>query len=307
MEVLPRLVWHYDEPFADSSAVPTWYVSQLTRQHVTVALTGDGGDELFAGYPRYQAVWLASWLDRMPAFLRRIFAGRYWQNLPASTRQKSFGRRWKRFVEMLNQPPGRRYLEWIGIFGEARRAALYTEEFVGSLPNADPLEFLSAALARCGRRDPVTAFSLADLVTYLPCDLMNKVDIASMAHGLECRQPFLDYRVVELAVRMPSRLKFRRGRGKRILLETFADLIPEPIRRRPKMGFGVPLDHWFRDELKDYARDVLLDRRTLQRGFFRPEVVTQLLDDHQQGRFNHANRLWSLLILELWQREWVDL
>ena len=306
MEILPKLVWHYDEPFADSSAVPTWYVSQLTRQHVTVALTGDGGDELFAGYPRYQAVWLASWLDRMPGVVRQALAGRFWQRLPTSSRQKSFGRRWKRFVEMLNQPPDRRYLEWIGIFGETRRAALYTNEFTASLPNADPLAFLSAALARCGRRDPVTAFSLADLVTYLPCDLMNKVDIASMAHGLECRQPFLDYRVVELAARMPSRLKFRRGRGKRILMETFADLIPEPIRRRPKMGFGVPLEHWFRDELKDYARDVLLDRRTLQRGFFRPEVVAQLLDDHQQGRFNHASRLWSLLILELWQREWVD-
>ena len=161
-------------------------------------------------------------------------------------------------------------------------------------------------MARCNRRDPVTAFSLADLVTYLPCDLMTKVDIASMAHGLECRQPFLDYRVVELAARMPRRLKFRCGRGKRILREVFGDLLPEPIQRRSKMGFGVPLDHWFRHELKDYAREVLLDRRTLQRGYFRPEAVAQLLDEHQQGRFNHGYRLWSLLILELWQREWMD-
>ncbi|HUT14601.1 MAG TPA: asparagine synthase C-terminal domain-containing protein, partial [Thermoguttaceae bacterium] len=131
-----------------------------------------------------------------------------------------------------------------------------------------------------------------------------KVDIASMAHGLECRQPFLDHRVVELAAQMPRKLKFRRGRGKRILLEAFADLLPKPIRRRPKMGFGVPLDHWFRNELKEFAREVLLDRQTRQRGFFRPEVVTRLLDDHQQGRFDHSYRLWALLILELWQREW---
>ena len=137
MEVLPRLVWHYDEPFADSSAVPTWYVSQLTRRHVTVALTGDGGDELFAGYPRYLAVWLAEGFDRLPSLVRRMCAGGYWQRLPSGTRQKSLLRRWKRFVEMLGQPPARRYLEWIAIFGQARREALYSDEFDGrSCPRA---------------------------------------------------------------------------------------------------------------------------------------------------------------------------
>ena len=305
MEVLPRLVWHFDEPFADSSAVPTWYVSQLTRQHVTVALTGDGGDELFAGYPRYLAVWLAEAFDRLPRLMQRMAAGSYWQRLPSGTRQKSLARRWKRFVAMLGQPPARRYLEWIAIFGQARREALYSDAFSTSLPESEPLDFLTAALDRCDGRDPVTAFSLADLVTYLPCDLMTKVDIASMAHGLECRQPFLDYRVVELAATMPRRLKFRRGRGKRILRQVFGDLLPESIRRRPKMGFGVPLDHWFRHDLKDFTREVLLDPHTLQRGYFRPEAVAGLLDEHQQGRFNHGYRLWSLLILELWQRQWV--
>jgi asparagine synthase (glutamine-hydrolysing) len=305
MEILPRLVWHYDEPFADSSAVPTWYVSQLTRQHVTVALTGDAGDELFAGYPRYLAVWLAEGFDRLPTIMQRMLAGHYWQRIPSGTRQKSLVRRWKRFTEMLNLPPARRYLEWIAIFGQARRDALYSDEFSAALPQSDPLEFLSGALDRCNRRDPVTAFSLADLVTYLPCDLMTKVDIASMAQGLECRQPFLDYRVVELSARMPRRLKFRHGQGKRILRETFGDLLPESIQKRPKMGFGVPLDHWFRYELKDFTRGVLLDRQTLDRGFFRPEAVAQLLEEHEQGRFNHGYRLWSLLIFELWHREWL--
>ncbi len=255
MEILPRLIWHYDEPFADSSAAPTWYVSQLTRQRVTVALTGDGGDELFAGYPRYAAVSLAEAFDRLPTMLRRIGAGGYWRHLPAGTRQKSIRRRFKRFVEMLGKSPARRYLEWIAIFNESRRGSLYSDEFFGRLPEHDPLEFLADALARCNRRDSVTAFSLADLTTYLPCDLMTKVDIAAMAHGLECRAPFLDYRVVELAARMPIGLKFRHGRGKRILRQTFADLLPRSIQRRRKMGFGVPLDHWFRHELKDFARD----------------------------------------------------
>jgi asparagine synthase (glutamine-hydrolysing) len=304
--VLPKLVWHYDEPMADSSAVPTWYLSQVTREHVTVALTGDGGDELFAGYPRYWAVWLGSWFDRLPRWARRILAGQYWQRLPASPRQKSFRRRFRRFTEMLGKPPLRRYLEWIAIFGESRRAGLYSPEFLAGLPDADPLEFLEARAALCSDRDPVTSASLIDLTTYLPCDLMTKVDIASMAHGLECRPPFLDHRVVELAARMPLARKFRGGRGKRILLETFADLLPPAIRSRSKMGFGVPLDHWFRGPLAGFAREILLDKQTLDRGLFRHEAVAALIEDHVAGRFDHAYRLWALLVLELWQRRWVD-
>jgi len=303
--VLPKLVWHYDEPMADSSAVPTWYLSQVTREHVTVALTGDGGDELFAGYPRYQAVWLGSWFDRLPRMVRRVLAGQYWQKLPASPRQKSFRRRLRRFAEMLGRPPLQRYLEWIAIFGEARRAALYRPEFLESLPDADPLEFLQARAALCSKRDPVTAASLTDLVTYLPCDLMTKVDIAAMAHGLECRPPFLDHRVVELASRMPLARKFRRGHGKRILLETFADLLPVEIRGRSKMGFGVPLDHWFRGPLAGLTREVLLDKGALDRGIFRKETVAQLIEEHVTGRFDHAYRLWALLVFELWQRQWL--
>jgi asparagine synthase (glutamine-hydrolysing) len=306
VEVLDKLVWHYDEPFADSSAIPTWYVSELTRQHVTVALSGDGGDELFAGYPRYRAVRLARRVDRLPAARRRVLAGGYWQYFPGSARYKSIRRRLKRFMTALAKPPGRRYLEWIAIFNESQRAELYCDEFLASLPNVDPIEFLETARARSSGRDPVTSTSLTDLVTYLPCDLMTKTDIASMAHGLECRQPFLDHRVVEAAARMPVARKFARGRGKRILLEAFSDLVPKPIRRRPKMGFGVPLDHWFRGPLAEFAREVLLDPRTQGRGLFRPEATGRLLDEHVAGKSDHSYRLWALLVLELWQRRWVD-
>ena len=304
IEVVPRLVWHFDEPFADSSALPTWYLAELTRQHVTVALTGDGGDELFAGYPRYRAVWLADALDRWPAAIRWLAAGPFWRKVPSSSRQKSRLRQWKRFAEGFAHRPPRRYLEWIAIFGEARRAWLYREEHLARLPDADPLDFLDQAMLRSHGRDVLTAVSLADLLTYLPCDLMTKVDTASMAFGLECRQPFLDHHVVELAARMPLREKFRGGRGKRILLETFAEELPPAIRGRRKMGFGVPLDHWFRHELRDFARETLLDPQTESRGLFRPEAVRQLLDDHVAGRADHSQRLWSLLVLELWQREW---
>ena len=303
VRILPQLIWHYDEPFADSSAIPTWYVSQLTRQHVTVALSGDGGDELFAGYPRYKAVALAAALDRCWP-LRRVFGAGIWQRLPSSSRQKSTVRRFKRFCEVLRTPPSRRYLDWVGIFNEASRAALYRDDFLAALPDSDPAGFLQAALARAGARDAVSAFSLADLVTYLPCDLMTKVDIASMAHSLECRQPFLDYRLVELAASFPAAWKYRRGIGKRILRRAFGDLLPTEIWTRRKMGFGVPLDHWFRDELRPLTHDVLLSQSARCGAYFRLEAVQQMVEDHEQGRFNHCYRLWTLLVFELWLQRW---
>jgi asparagine synthase (glutamine-hydrolysing) len=152
----------------------------------------------------------------------------------------------------------------------------------------------------------VTAASLVDLVTYLPCDLMTKVDIASMAHGLECRAPLLDYRVVELAAQMPIGCKLARGRGKRILREAFPELLPPEVTRRPKMGFGVPLAQWFRGELASYARQVLLDPRALARDYFRAGAVERLLDEHQSGAFDHGYRLWGLLFFEVWHRTWLD-
>jgi asparagine synthase (glutamine-hydrolysing) len=306
VDVLKQLVWHYDEPMADSSAIPTYYVAKLTRQHVTVALTGDGGDELFGGYLRYRAVRLASWFDRLPSWARAAAGSRVFRNLARGQRQRSLVRRAGRFAEALASSPGRRYLEWMSMFNEARRAELYSNEFVAQLPNADPYEFLAQALARSRSRDPVTAASLADLVTYLPCDLMTKVDIASMANSLECRAPFLDHRVVELAARMPIGCKLHGGRGKRILREAFGDLLPRNLVRRPKMGFGVPLAAWFRGELGDYARQVLLDASALGRGYFRSEAVRRLLDEHRSGTFDHGYRLWGLVFFELWHREWID-
>jgi asparagine synthase (glutamine-hydrolysing) len=141
-------------------------------------------------------------------------------------------------------------------------------------------------------------------LTYLPGDLMTKVDVASMAHGLECRQPYLDHRVVELAGAMPVRWKYYRGRGKRILRRAFGDLLPNDIWRRRKMGFGVPLDHWFRNELAEMTNDLLLGRQFRERGYFRPEAVQRLVTEHQTGMFDHGYRLWALLVLELWQRRW---
>jgi asparagine synthase (glutamine-hydrolysing) len=305
LSILPKLVYHYDEPFADASAIPTWYLSELTRQHVTVALSGDGGDELFAGYGRYRSVALAARFDKLPQ-LRSLVAAKVWQRVPAGRRDRSLVRRSQRFGAALAQSPSRRYLEWVAIFREAQRAALYSDDFIARLPESDPHTFIATSWNKLKHRDAVSAASLTDLVTYLPCDLMTKVDIASMAHGLEARCPLLDHHVVQFAAMLPSRLKFRLGQGKHLLRKAYAADLPHEVFSRRKMGFGVPLAQWFRGELKDLARDILLSESANGRGIFRREAVEDLIAQHQSGDYDHSNRLWSLLFLELWMREWVD-
>lgn len=305
-QLLPKLIWHYDQPFADSSAIPTMYLAEFTRKHVTVALTGDGGDELFAGYDRYQAVSLASRVDRLPRWLRTMITHSGWQRIPSSVAQKSRRRRLKRFLAVLGQTPERRYLNWISIFDDVRRQELLSPEFCAQLGDHDAAEFILSAYDRHPGADMVRRTTAVDVDTYLPADILVKVDIASMAYGLECRSPFLDHHVAELAARMPLRLKLQGRQGKRILREVFADLLPESITRRPKMGFGVPLDHWFRGELRDLVSDTLLSQKSLSRGFFWPETVRRLVDEHVTSKWDHSARLWSLLVLELWQQRWID-
>jgi asparagine synthase (glutamine-hydrolysing) len=303
VSVLDQLAWHFDEPFGDSSAIPTWYLCQRTRERVTVALSGDGGDELFAGYDRYRALWLSGWFNRMiPA--APILGSRFVQSLPHSNRQRSFVRRLQRFGEALNQPAARQYMNWLQIFPERMRAELYRDEFLERLPNEDPYEFFESAWRGVGDRDTISRASLADLVTYLPCDLMTKVDIASMAHGLECRQPFLDYRLVEFAASLPASLKFRFGRGKRLLRRTFERLLPRQIWTRKKMGFGVPLGDWLKNELREMMRERLLSSESRCHQFLKPDAIEVLVDQHMTGRVNHCYRLWNLLVLESWLRRW---
>lgn len=306
LQILPKLIWHYDEPFADSSAIPTMYLSEMTRREVTVSLSGDGGDELFGGYQRYQAVKVAGWTDRLPSFVRGLLGAEIWQKFPASVRQNSKRRRLKRLLSAISLERRRRYLKWISIFDDERRASLYTPEFQASLGQFDPAEFLFAAYQECPERDFVTQTTCADVLTYLPCDILTKVDIASMAYSLEARAPFLDHHVVDLAARLPVEWKIQGRQGKQILIETFADLLPKRIQTRSKMGFGVPLDHWFRNELRPLLEDVLLSSQSLGRGFFEPQQVRQLVDEHTHGTWDHSYRLWSLLVLELWQQMFLD-
>ncbi len=315
-ETIPALADQFDEPFADSSALPTWYVSRETRQHVTVALTGDAGDELFGGYDRYRAIAIAATCDRLPGGLGTFLAGPLARALPASARAKTRSRAVRRLLEGVGAPYPGRYLRWVEMFDEDSRAGLYHDDWLevlardgaSSPDDADPASMLMRALNVAPSRDPVTRALIADTITYLPGDLLVKVDLASMAHSLECRAPFLDHRVVELALAMPldRKVRLRPGRSKVVLKRAFADLLPPPIRTRRKMGFGVPIDRWFRGELKEELRSVLLDPVCLNRGLFRPEAVTRLVDEHVSGRRDNAYRLWALLMLELWFRRQID-
>ncbi len=301
--ILDRLVYHYDEPFSDSSAVPTWYLAEMTRREVTVALSGDGGDELFAGYDRYRALQLSQQLQR---WLPVSWLNQSWwiKRLPDSNGRRSFLRRVRRFTEALGQPPIDRYMNWIQIFGEAQRLDLYQESFVEQLPDRNPNYFMRNAWRNAGNRDVVQCATSADLQTYMPCDLMTKVDIASMAHSLEARQPMLDYRLIEWAAALPSHLKMRGGRGKRLLVDTYYDLLPRAIWNRSKMGFGVPIAKWFRTSLRDRTYDALLGTDARCHAYFRTEAIERLVNEHMSGQSNQAYRLWNLLFLELWLRRW---
>jgi asparagine synthase (glutamine-hydrolysing) len=302
MDIVDRLVDQYDEPFSDSSAVPTWYLCELTRQHVTVALSGDGGDELFGGYERYRAL---EWSGRLQSWLPVSWLNQSWliKRLPDSNARRSLLRRVRRFCEALGQPPVERYMNWIQIFGEASRLDLYQESFIQQLPDRNPVDFLRNAWNKAGKRDLLSCASVADLQTYMPFDLMTKVDIASMAHSLEARQPMLDYRLVEWAASLPSHLKLKGTRGKKLLMDTYHDLLPNEIWHRPKMGFGVPIAKWFRTSLRDRTMDALLGADARCHAIFRPEAIRALVEEHMSGKGNQAYRLWNLLMLELWMRK----
>lgn len=298
IEILPKLADHFDEPFADSSAIPTWYVSELTRRHVTVALSGDGGDELFAGYLRYPVAALADRFYRNRA-LHAVGAAAAWQWLPSSDKQSSWLRKLKWFSGGLRLPAAERYLGGLATFTSDRKRALYRPEFAATIKD-DAADFVRQAWERSGKRDAITHASLADLVTYLPCDLMAKVDITSMAHGLECRAPLLDYRVVEFAASLPAALKHRSGRGKWLLQQAFGPMLPAEVFTRKKMGFSVPLATWFRNELKDFTSDLLFRSGAFCQQYFEPQAMQTLWEAHQQQRFDHSERLWSLVMLETW-------
>ena len=301
---VPRLVWHYNEPFADSSALPSLALCEMARGFVTVALNGDGGDEAFLGYDRYLATAVLDRLDWVPRPVRAL-AGAAGHALPPGM-AKSLTYRMRRFTDVLTLEPRDRYATWMTYFGSRDKSELYTPALWGELGATDSLALLDAAYEASDAPTFVERTAHTDVQLYLPDDLLVKMDIASMANSLEVRSPLLDHEVVEFAASLPLHLKLRGFTQKYLLRRAMRGLLPEAVLRRPKMGFGVPIDHWFRHELREMAYDVLLDARARQRGYFRPEIVRRYLDEHVEGRAHHHPRLWSLLMLEQWHRVFID-
>jgi asparagine synthase (glutamine-hydrolysing) len=302
--IIPRLVWHYGEPFADPSAVPTYYVSEMARRKVKVALNGDGGDECFMGYGRYATCRRIARFDSTPLLLRKLIATAV-MFLPRSVHRR-YGNRLSNFANLIggdDRRQSQRYAFTISYFMDHMKQDGYTDDMSARLAGSalDLLEpYFDAAPTL------VSGANWADIHTYLPDDLMVKVDVASMAHGLESRSPLLDHVFMEWAMSIPEHIKMAGGITKTLFKKAMEPYLPQELLYRPKMGFGCPVDHWFRGVLKEMAYDVLLSDAATSRQIFRRAYVEKLLDEHVSGRFNHHTRLWALLMLELWFRMWID-
>lgn len=306
LEILPTLVEHYGEPYADSSAIPTYYVAKETRRHVTVALNGDGGDESFAGYERYTAMRMAEAYYRIPKALRSSLIEFPAGLLPSSEIKRSRIRDGKRFLAAASLPRVERYFRWMSAFDRTAKSELYTKDFAHATASADAGAFLDQWFSRANGSGIIDATMLTDQMTYLPNDLLVKVDIASMANSLEARSPFLDHNVIEFAASLPEKMKISGFETKSFLKKVAAKLVPRDAIYRRKMGFGVPVGKWFRGEMKDFVRDVLLSEKALDRGIVKREMLERYVNEHTNATHDHAFRIWSLLMLELWYQRFID-
>ena len=306
LEVLPILIEHYGEPYADSSAIPTYYVARETRKHVTVALNGDGGDESFAGYERYAAMRLAERYHRIPAVLRESVVRQAIELMPSSETKRGRIRDVKRFVQAASLPKVERYLRWVSVFDSQDKHDLLTENFAQQTRGDSAAGMLDPWFARANGSGIVDAALLTDIMTYLPNDLLVKVDIATMANSLEARSPFLDHQVIEFAATLPEKYKLRGLTTKYLLKQILRKLLPAENLDRRKMGFGVPIGNWFRGKLQPLLRETLLAERSLKRGLFRPEALKRLVELHTLGERDYSPQLWTLLMLELWFQRFID-
>jgi len=305
IELLPMLVRQYEEPYADSSALPTYYVSKMTRDFVTVALNGDGGDENFAGYGRYSVQKFGLWYDKILP-IHKYFILPVSKFLAKNIKTTFFDRAY-RFSQALSDNYAHRYVESICYFTNRMKENLYTDEFKNKMKNIDSYMLVADRFQESATNDKMDQCLYADFSTYLPDDLLVKVDIDTMAVALEGRSPFLDHEMLELTAKIPFSLKLNGFNNKKyILKEALKDLLPREVMYRPKMGFGIPIDVWFRGELKEYAYNTLLSEKALARGIFKKEAIKKLLATHEKTKINHAYRIWALITIELWFREYFD-
>ncbi len=305
-DVLPRLTEAFDEPFADSSAFQTYYLARETRRHVTVALNGDGGDECFAGYPRY-------WLDRyfrpyaaLPRWVTQGLVPLLVDRLP-EPRQTIIEANWvlglKRLAQVARISPKASIVRWGSYFDEAGKSELYTPELRQRLAGVDTVELLGFDFDHARARSFLDRTLAVDTRNYLGGDILVKTDRMTMAHSLEGRSPFLDHELLEFAARLPARLKLRGRRGKVLLRQAFSEILPPSIRRRPKRGFGAPIEAWLRDELRGAVHELLLSPSAMLTDYLVKAKIAEMVADHEAARRDHGRRIWALLMLEEWLRQ----
>ncbi len=298
--LVDELTWHFDEPFADSSALPTYMVSKLAREFVTVILSGDGGDELFAGYTRYVVERKREGFARLPKSLREGVMLPLSERLPHAT----WGRN---YLHNVSLDPIARYLDSVSIFTSLNRKSLYSSDFSQKLePSGYAGKLFRELTGNIKSDEPLDSLLYLDSKTYLPGDILVKVDRMSMAVSLEARAPLLDHKLIEFVTRIPASLKLAGLETKYLLKKAVDGLIPSEILHRPKQGFGVPIQEWINQQLRSRLRETLTESRTRQRGYFNSHYVEVLLDEHERGRRDHSMGLWALFMLELWNRQFLD-
>ncbi len=302
LEIVPEIPRLLDEPLGDGSLIPTYLLSRFTRRQVTVALGGDGGDELFAGYPTYAAHRLADYYRALPQFVRKRLIEPAVARLPVSTDNLSFDFRAKRFVRGSALPAGTRHTVWMGSYDADQQRSLLTPEVLNLCPDERVFDEVRIydRLNGSGKIDIVEQMMTLDATHYLSECVLFKVDRASMAASLETRAPFLDHTLIEFLMRLPVDLKLRGLTGKYLLKRAMRDRVPREIIKRPKKGFGMPVAKWVKGELRPLVRDTFSPERLKRRGLFNPQYVQKLLDEHERGAADHRKLIWTLLMFELW-------
>lgn len=306
LSLLPTMVRHFDEPFGNPSALLFYVLCKVIREHVTVALSGDGGDEAFGGYPRHAGARLSQRYRRVPLSLRKYLINPLVQRLPESTRGFHALRRLREFSAGSLLEPIEMYAAWISYFSPAERRSLYAPEVGRLLYGRDALDYVRSLFRECEGIDLVSQTLYVDLMSFLPHNLLQCSDRMSMAHALETRVPFADQQIIELVAKIPSRLKIHGLETKHLLRRCMRDRLPKDTLRRKKLGFNPPLGVWMNTRLKPLLDDFLSERRIKDRGYFEPRPIQAMIHDHRAGRRDYTWHLWALLLFEQWHRLYLD-
>lgn len=300
--IIDKLLWHLDEPFADASMIPTYYVCKIAREHVTVALSGDGGDELFAGYTNYRRGQIEDSIKMVPYAIRKAIITPVLAAMPPMMKSSTL------LKNLLSNSQRSYFNKWC-YFSEEMKSSLFSEGLKSRVGSLDSFNSIEPYYRQASAMDSLSQHQYMDLKTYLVDDILTKVDKMSMANSLEVRVPFLDHKVVEFAFTIPSELKLSGGATKYILKKMMESFLPMNILERKKHGFMAPVGHWLRNELKEYAEDILFDRKTMQRGYFNSANIEKVWKEHLMGKrwsIDISMHIWSLLVFELWHRRFVD-